>query len=264
MGSLGLLAWIQRLAARIEQLERGVAWRDGSVANAKLANMAEARIKGRAAGSGTGAPVDLTGTQATAILDAMVGDSGSGGTKGLVPAPAAGDAAAGKFLKADGTFAVPPGTGSNGVVVQVVNTQTGAVATGTGTIPFDDTIPQNTEGNEFMTLAITPTSAANVLRIDVVLFASTSAATSMVVAGLFQDTTADALAVGQPSYSGIATAPAAIAFSHYMTAGTTSATTFKVRAGSTNAGTTTFNGQSAARKFGGVHASSITIAEIVP
>ena len=39
----------------------------------------------------------------------MIGDAGSGGTAGNVPAPAAGDAAAGKFLKADGTFAVPPG-----------------------------------------------------------------------------------------------------------------------------------------------------------
>jgi len=40
----------------------------------------------------------------------MVGDSGSGGMAGTVPPPGAGDAAAGKFLKADGTFAVPPGT----------------------------------------------------------------------------------------------------------------------------------------------------------
>lgn len=55
-----------------------------------------------------------TATQATAALNAMVGDSGSGGTKGLVPAPGAGDAAAGKYLKADGTFAVPPGTGGGG------------------------------------------------------------------------------------------------------------------------------------------------------
>jgi hypothetical protein len=38
------------------------------------------------------------------MLNALVGDSGAGGTKGLVPAPAAGDAAAGKFLKADGTW----------------------------------------------------------------------------------------------------------------------------------------------------------------
>jgi hypothetical protein len=86
------------------------------VSNSKLASMAEARIKGRAAGAGTGAPTDLTGTQATAILDAVVGDSGSGGTKGLVPAPAAGDAAAEKFLKASGAWASlsgAPGTGDS-------------------------------------------------------------------------------------------------------------------------------------------------------
>lgn len=50
----------------------------------------------------------------TANLDAMVGDSGSGGTKGLVPAPAAGDAAAGKFLKADGTWEAVSGGVSDG------------------------------------------------------------------------------------------------------------------------------------------------------
>lgn len=55
-----------------------------------------------------------TAAQATAALNAMVGDSGSGGTKGLVPAPGAGDAAGGKFLKADGTYAVPPGSGGGG------------------------------------------------------------------------------------------------------------------------------------------------------
>jgi hypothetical protein len=54
-----------------------------------------------------------TATQATAALNALVGDSGAGGTKGLVPAPAAGDAAAGKFLKSDGSWAIPPGGGFN-------------------------------------------------------------------------------------------------------------------------------------------------------
>jgi hypothetical protein len=46
----------------------------------------------------------LTNTQVTALLNNFVGDSGSGGTKGLVPAPAIGDAAANKYLKADGTW----------------------------------------------------------------------------------------------------------------------------------------------------------------
>jgi hypothetical protein len=40
----------------------------------------------------------------------MTGDAGAGGTAGSIPAPPAGSAAAGKFLKADGTFAVPPGS----------------------------------------------------------------------------------------------------------------------------------------------------------
>lgn len=37
----------------------------------------------------------------------FTGDSGSGGTMGLVPAPASGDAAAGKVLKASGSWGIP-------------------------------------------------------------------------------------------------------------------------------------------------------------
>lgn len=52
----------------------------------------------------------------TALLSAVTGDSGAGGVKGLVPAPATGDAAAGKYLKADGTWAVVSGGGTGDVV----------------------------------------------------------------------------------------------------------------------------------------------------
>jgi len=44
----------------------------------------------------------------------FTGDAGAGGTKGGVPAPAAGDGAAGKFLKASGGWAVPAGGGGGG------------------------------------------------------------------------------------------------------------------------------------------------------
>jgi len=50
---------------------------------------------------GTGA---TNATAATAILNAFVGDSGAGGTKGLVLAPSAGAAAAGHALLASGVF----------------------------------------------------------------------------------------------------------------------------------------------------------------
>lgn len=90
------------------------AWACGTaVANSELATMATDTFKGNVSGS-TAAPSDLTATQVTAALNTMVGDSGSGGTKGLVPAPGAGDAAAAKFLKADGTWAVPAGGGGGG------------------------------------------------------------------------------------------------------------------------------------------------------
>ena len=52
------------------------------------------------------------GTVAVAYLPLMVGDSGAGGTAGVVPAPAAGDAAALKFLMADGTWTTPAGSGN--------------------------------------------------------------------------------------------------------------------------------------------------------
>lgn len=66
---------------------------------------------------GTASPVSLTPTQVTSMLNVLVGDSGSGGTKGLVPAPAAGDAAAGKFLKASGAYAVPAVVLPSGIIL---------------------------------------------------------------------------------------------------------------------------------------------------
>jgi hypothetical protein len=83
--------------------DRTISIDTAAVTNAMLADMSTARFKGRTT-AGTGAPEDLTGSQATALLSAFTGDSGAGGVKGLVPAPAAGDAADNKFLKADGTW----------------------------------------------------------------------------------------------------------------------------------------------------------------
>ena len=146
-----------------------------------------------------------------------------------------------------------------GDAVQEVHSQTGAVATGTTVIPFDDTIPQNTEGDQYLSLAITPTNASNKLLIEVVIEAANSALGNM-IAALFQDSTANALAA---TYASIVSANYGVnlKLTHEMTAGTTSATTFKVRLGNSNAGTTTVNGNSGTRAFGGVSAASIRITE---
>lgn len=146
-------------------------------------------------------------------------------------------------------------------VIQVVNTQTGAYATGSTTFPDDDTIPQNTEGDQYMSLAITPNNASNLLKIDVVAnFGNTAGGIGYGMA-LFQDATASAIAAVRGSNS--SQAGSAQCLTHYMTAGTTSATTFKVRIGGLGAGTIYFNGLNASggRAFGGILASSITITE---
>lgn len=146
------------------------------------------------------------------------------------------------------------------IIVQVVSTQTGAVATGTTIIPQDDTIPQITEGNEYMTLAITPTSATNKLEITVTGLFSNNAEGRIILA-LFRDVGTNAIAVGVSS-AGAVGIPMTGILKHTMVASTTSAITFRVRAGAVAAGTTTFNGAAGARLFGGVSASSIVIKEI--
>lgn len=144
---------------------------------------------------------------------------------------------------------------------QTVFTETGAVATGTTTVPADDTIPQITEGDEYMTRTITPKSATSTLEIEIVAFLTNSASSSGIGA-LFQDATANALAAGFHVVSTGASAP--FVLRHKMAAGTTSAITFRFRFGCAGAGTTTFNGTAGGRLFGGVMASSIKITEILP
>lgn len=147
------------------------------------------------------------------------------------------------------------------LVLQVVNTQTGTFATTTATIPLDNTIPQIGEGAEFMTRTITPSSASSRLRIDVVFCGASSAANNIIVA-LFQGAGANALAAVTQVSDGSGTRRI-YAFSHFMTAGTTSEMTFRVRAGSASAGTLNFNGDGGgAGLLGGVMASSITVTEL--
>lgn len=74
----------------------------GVVTNAKLAPVATATFKGRVTAA-TGDPEDLTGTQATTLLNTFTSL-----LKGLVPASGGGTA---NFLRADGTFAAPAGGG---------------------------------------------------------------------------------------------------------------------------------------------------------
>lgn len=150
---------------------------------------------------------------------------------------------------------------ANGITVQTVNTQTGTLATGTTLIPFDNTTPQNTEGTEFMTRSITPKSATNILIIDVVAQLGLPGVVQNIGGAIFQDSTANALATGNIGNVVTASASGQMLIRHKMVAGTTSATTFKFRAGPQVSGTLTFNGISGGAFFNGTYASSMTITE---
>ena len=155
-------------------------------------------------------------------------------------------------------------SGAGKRLAQIQTFQTGAVATGNTVLPFDNTIPQITEGDQYMSLSITPTNVNSTLEIDVEFLGggSVSLSAGMAVA-LFQDSNVNALAAC-PLASITNNTIGLFALKHTLTAGSLSTTTFKVRAGCGGAGTTTFNGQSAAQFMGGIAASRITIKEYLP
>jgi len=147
-----------------------------------------------------------------------------------------------------------------GLTAQVVNVMNGVRATGSTEMLESTTIPQISEGDEYMTLTITPKSGNNKLRIDVVFnFSGAAVNNTMALFNTDHHATNAIAAVGQ--YVGQQDETKQLTLTHYMTTPSASATTFRVRAGGTS-GTLNFNGDGAEQKYGGVMASSITITEI--
>ena len=153
--------------------------------------------------------------------------------------------------------------GFGGKVVQVVETVSSAVSTGSSQIPQDDTIPQNTEGDEYISASITPFNSNNKLLVEFEGLFSGSASGVFIAAALFQDNLSDALAATIVASSNINQA-APTRLSHTVSAGGTSATTFKIRAGGEAATVVTFNGQAGNRIFGSMNKSRLRIIELAP
>ena len=148
--------------------------------------------------------------------------------------------------------------------VQRVNIQHNNVATGSKKIPLDDTTPQQNEGNQFMLQAITPESATNRLKIDVIFTSAVAVGGGgSVIVGLFRDDQPDALTAGlfQDGESGHGNT---IPLSYDTLAETTGEITFRVQAGAPATATMTFGGEGGTRYFGTASHSSITITEYTP
>ena len=87
------------------------------IVNSKLADIATATLLGRVSG-GSGVREELSGTQATTLLDTF-----TDALKGLAPASGGGTA---NFLRADGSWDVPPGIASGDMILAAIQTVTGA------------------------------------------------------------------------------------------------------------------------------------------
>ena len=151
---------------------------------------------------------------------------------------------------------------SGGALVQQVRNSKSTVQEISESIPFDDTIPQNDEGDEVLTVTITPTSASSVLVIEATSMSTMDENLYMTMA-LFRDSTADAIAAtlvqraevpsGRQGGNGM--------IRHYESAGSTSATTFKVRMGVNTSNDSTVNGDNGNRRYGGVASTTLFVTE---
>lgn len=153
--------------------------------------------------------------------------------------------------------------GPSGTMVQQIVSESATQSSTTGIIPQDNTIPQQTEGIELLTATITPTNASNRLVITAHLNLASSSSTLNVA--LFQDATADSIRVVAAGSAPDTKGSSAILL-HIMTAGTTSSTTFKIRAGVPAGISSIFFNQltNPAATFGNTMSSYILIEEIVP
>lgn len=222
----------------------------------------------QAKGTGT---VNLLGTSSTSAELRLFEDTDNGTNYVGIKCPAsvsssttytlpAADGSSGNVLATDSSGTLSWVSNSTDKVMQVVYGSTTTYTSSAATIPYDDTIPQNTEGAEILTVSITPTNASNILYLEGMFQIAASGGSSHIAVALFQDSTAGALACSY-HYTISTNVLLLIPLVHKMTAGTTSATTFKVRVGASS-GSVYVNGGSSGRRGGGAVLCSLKITEV--
>jgi hypothetical protein len=146
-----------------------------------------------------------------------------------------------------------------GMVLGLTSVYSGAVATGIATVPYDDSIPQITEGDQFLEVSYTPKSSTSKLIVESVGHFSTSGV-SQTAMSLYRDSEVNAIATTW-QYTSTDT-ELAYHLNTEVTSGNTSPKRFSMRFGGDSASTTTFNGANATRKYGGNLTSFIRVTEI--
>lgn len=162
------------------------------------------------------------------------------------------------YQRKDGHALVETAPPPTPAVLQVLQTTNTANTDLTTAIPFDDTVPTNTEGTSVLSQAITPASSSNKVLCEVDVWGSSTLAGNQICVALFRGTTCIA-AVAHSENAAVQARPVTLTF--LDSPATTSATTYEVRVGPPS-GTVRLNGIETARRFGGVGVSTLTLSEI--
>lgn len=163
----------------------------------------------------------------------------------------------------------------SGSIVQTVSSsdalsglQTVGVFNATGSpkfIPFDTSIPQNDEGIQVATVAITPKYSTSKIRLQVSIGAISASPAVVVIGALFKDSDANAFATAWRYVATTAAYHGEMSFMAEHSPSTTSSVTYKLRLGPdnvTNPTTVYVGGQSAGFTLGGTTKIVFTATEI--
>lgn len=199
-------------------------------------------------------------TGATAVF---TGDSGSGGTSGLVPAPAAGDAAANKFLFSGGTWSKPSLSGAPTSAPKVSSTASYTAYSGSHTVPFNDSAPttSNTEAILSATASVTSESTADFLQFTGQIQFDTATSGTPFIAAIFRDSETTAIAT-IPCIDNSNNHIETLAINYRVQASDTSPHTYTLRAGTESGAAFYINGDNSGRKYGGTLLTYLQVAPI--
>lgn len=148
-----------------------------------------------------------------------------------------------------------------GAIVQYVHNRDSSDTSSSVAIPFDNSIPQNIEGVELMTLSITPKASTNLLVVKGIAHLQAPSADSILCLALFKDSVADAVDVSWKFSRQGNTSEASVPIMHTTVAGGVSPITFKLRFGSASL-TAVSNWDGNSSRYGGALGTQIEIWEI--
>ena len=149
----------------------------------------------------------------------------------------------------------------SGSIVKSAYSENSTYTSTNAVIPFDDTIPQNTEGSEILSASITPSSASNKIRVRVSLYCASPSGSGTSCFAVFIEGISNAI-FATSTYFDFVNETQQIEFECYSTPASTSLLTYKVRFGPAGASNNVSIIGNNSRKFGGVAKCTLVLEEI--